>query len=104
MKKYKFTYTFEGRLKQKSIYAKTIVSAKNKFNKNMKQNFSVVEILCIEEIAEILYGIWNTMKKEFQFGIKEKTSKLAMKKLFNKIGYDSLKWRFEAKPIEEKRI
>lgn len=48
-----------------------------------------------------MYGIWNTIKKEFQFGIKEPTKQRAQKKLFNKIGYDSYKWRFEVRKIPE---
>lgn len=46
-----------------------------------------------------MYGIWNTIKKEFQFGIKEETKHEAFKKLFNKIGYDSYKYRFEVRKI-----
>ena len=48
-----------------------------------------------------MYGIYNTIKKEFQFGIKEKTPKAAYKKLFNKIGKDAYKWRFEVREITE---
>ena len=47
------------------------------------------------------YGIWNNMKKEFQFGIDEPTPRKAENKLFKKIGYDSYKWRFEVKEIKE---
>lgn len=47
-----------------------------------------------------MYGIYNTIKKEFQFGIKEKTPKEAYKKLFNKIGKDAYKWRFEVREIK----
>lgn len=47
-----------------------------------------------------MYGIYNTVRKEFQFGIKEKTPKAAYKKLFNKIGKDAYKWRFEVREIE----
>jgi hypothetical protein len=36
-----------------------------------------------------MYGVWNTLKKEFQFGISEETSQKASKALFKKIGYDS---------------
>lgn len=50
-----------------------------------------------------MYGIYNTMKKEFQFGIKEDTKKKAFNKLFNKIGYDSYKWRFEVRRIPEEK-
>ena len=50
-----------------------------------------------------MYGIWNNMKKEFQFGIKEETKHEAFKKLLNKIGYDGYKWRFEVRRIPENR-
>ena len=46
------------------------------------------------------YGVWNSMRKEFQFGIDEPTNKKAQQKLFNKIGYDSYKWRFEIKEMK----
>lgn len=50
-----------------------------------------------------MYGIYNTMKKEFQFGIKEDTKEKAQRKLFQKIGYDSYKWRFEVRRIAERK-
>ena len=46
------------------------------------------------------YGIWNSIKKEFQFGINEPTPEKARRKLFKKIGYDSYKWRFEVKEMK----
>lgn len=46
------------------------------------------------------YGIWNSVKKEFQFGIKEPSKKKARQKLFDKIGNDARKWRFEVKEIK----
>ncbi len=49
-----------------------------------------------------MYGIWNSMKKEFQFGIKEPTKQKAQRKLFQRIGYDSYKWRFEIRKITKK--
>lgn len=49
------------------------------------------------------YGIWNSMKKEWQFGIDEPTPKKAEQKLFKKIGYDSYKWRFEVREIKEEK-
>ena len=45
------------------------------------------------------WGIYNTVKKEFQFGICEDSAKLAWKKLYQKIGDDARKWRFIEKPI-----
>lgn len=50
------------------------------------------------------YGIYNTIKKEFQFGIDEPTKGKAQRKLFKKIGYDSYKWRFEIREIKEEKI
>jgi len=44
-----------------------------------------------------MYGIYNSMRKEFQFGICEPTKLRAEKKLIEKIGKDAYKWRFEAK-------
>lgn len=45
------------------------------------------------------WGIWNSLKKEFQFGISEDTPRKAEKRLFRKIGKDAYKWRFEVKRI-----
>lgn len=49
----------------------------------------------------IKYGIWNNVKKEFQFGISEDTPALAVARLFQKIGQDAHKWRFEPRPLKE---
>ena len=49
------------------------------------------------------YGIWNSAKKEFQFGISEDTPALAEARLFQKIGQDARKWRFEVRRIQEVR-
>lgn len=46
------------------------------------------------------WGIWNTQKKEFKFGIREDTPMLAEARLFQIIGEDAKKWKFEAKMIE----
>ena len=48
-----------------------------------------------------MYGIYNAMKKEFQFGICEPTKRKTMKKLFDKIGKDAYKWRFEVRRIRD---
>ena len=45
------------------------------------------------------YGIWNKQKKEFQFGICEDTPMLAEARLFQKIGEDAKKWRFEVREV-----
>lgn len=44
------------------------------------------------------WGIWNSIKKEFQFGIREKSPMLAEAKLFKKIRYNAYKYRFETRP------
>ena len=49
-----------------------------------------------------MYGIYNNIKKEFQFGIAEFTKQKAQRKLFKKIGNDAYKWRFEVRKIPEK--
>lgn len=46
------------------------------------------------------YGVWNTKKKEFQFGICEPSKTKARKKLFEKIGKDSYKYRFQIKELK----
>ena len=50
------------------------------------------------------YGIWNNMTKRFQFGICEDTPMLAQARLFQKIGDDAHKWRFETKEIPAKNL
>lgn len=45
------------------------------------------------------YGIWNTARKCWQFGICEDTPMLAQARLFAKIGKDANKWRFEARAL-----
>lgn len=46
-----------------------------------------------------MWGIYNHLAKQFQFGICEKSPYLAEKKLFKKIGNDARKWRFEARQM-----
>lgn len=41
------------------------------------------------------YGVWNALKKEFQFGIHCETPEQAAKALRSKIGYDSARSRFQ---------
>ncbi len=45
------------------------------------------------------YGIWNAARKCWQFGICEDTPMLAEARLFQKIGNDARKWRFEARVL-----
>lgn len=51
----------------------------------------------------VKYGIYNTYKKQFQFGIAEDTPMLAEARLFQKIGQDARKWRFETRRIATKK-
>lgn len=45
------------------------------------------------------WGIWNTSQKKWQFGICEDTPMLAEARLFQKIGDNARKWRFEARRL-----
>ena len=45
------------------------------------------------------WGIWNQVKREFQFGISEDTPMLAEARLFQKIGDDARKYRFEVRRL-----
>ena len=47
------------------------------------------------------WGIYNTLKKGFQFGICENTPKLAYDKSFQKIGNNARKWRFEVRKLKQ---
>ena len=47
----------------------------------------------------VKYGVYNTMKKEFQFGICEDSPMLAQARLHYFIGDDAKKYRFEFRPI-----
>lgn len=50
------------------------------------------------------WGIWNGMKKEWQFGICEDTPMLAMARLYQKIGDDARKFRFEPKQLPDNLV
>ena len=52
-----------------------------------------------DKTKPVYYGIYNTMRRKFQFGIRELSKNKARKKLFAIIGKDSYKWRFEVKRI-----
>lgn len=47
------------------------------------------------------YGIWNSVAKKFQFGICEDTPMLAEARLYQKLGYDAKKWRFEPRMLPD---
>ena len=52
-------------------------------------------------VPGVEWGIWNRQKKSFVFGIREDTPMLAEARLFQKIGEDARKWRYEIKPIKK---
>ena len=45
------------------------------------------------------YGVWNTIKREWQVEICEDTPMLAQARLFQKIGEDARKHRFEIRQL-----
>ena len=45
------------------------------------------------------YGVWNSVRREFQFGICEDTPMLAEARLFQRIGDDARKYRFKIQKI-----
>ena len=49
------------------------------------------------------YGIWNGMDKCFQFNICEDTPMLAEARLYQKIGDDAKKYRFEPRMLPDPR-
>ena len=99
MIKYRVVYTFEGRPKQKTYLAPDKTHIYQAFLRNMKGYDA--ELKEIIPIGKVYYGIWNDVKKEFQFGIKSPTIAGAIAQLTRKIGYDAKKWRFEPRIIEE---
>ncbi len=50
------------------------------------------------------YGIWNSIKKEFQFNIQEDSPALAEARLFYLISDDARKWRYEVKVIPFEKV
>lgn len=53
-------------------------------------------------IAGKRFGIWNTEKKQFQFDICEDTPMLAVARLFQMIGDDARKWKFEPRALPDR--
>lgn len=50
-------------------------------------------------VPGVKYGIWNIVHKCWQFDISEDTPMLAEARLFQKIGDDARKCRFEPRPL-----
>ena len=55
-------------------------------------------------VPGVKWGIWNCSRKEFQFDISEDTPMLAVARLYQKIGDDAKKWRFEPRQLPTKYI
>ena len=53
----------------------------------------------IRGIPNRKWRIWNKERKQFQFDIREDTPMLAEARLFQIIGEDARKWKFEAKML-----
>ncbi|MFJ5713155.1 hypothetical protein [Neobacillus sp. NPDC093127] len=49
-----------------------------------------------------MFGIWSDVSHKFVFGIQEPSKTKAWNALRNKIGENSRKWRFRAKPIRKR--
>lgn len=61
--------------------------------------FIAAEAAFSDILRRTRWGVWNGLKREWQFGIDEPTKRKAGKKLFEKIGKDAYKWRFEVKAL-----
>lgn len=53
-------------------------------------------------VPGIQWGIYNTQRHCFQFGIREDTPMLAEARLFQKIGNDAKQYRFEPRQLPQK--
>ena len=51
-------------------------------------------------IPGVKWGIWNRGKRQYQFGISEDTPMLAEARLFQLIGDDARKWKFEVRKLD----
>ena len=54
-------------------------------------------------IKGVMWGIWDASCKRFVFGICEDTPRLAEARLYQKIGDDAKKWRYEAKRLPKQK-
>lgn len=52
-------------------------------------------------IPGLEWRIWDKKKKSFAFGIREETPMLAEARLFQKLGDDARKWRYEIKGVKK---
>ena len=51
-------------------------------------------------IPGVKWGIWNRGERQYQFGISEDTPMLAEARLFQLIGDDARKWKFEVRKLD----
>lgn len=57
-----------------------------------------------DKIPKPIFGVYNVLRKEFQFGIAEPSKKKAFNKLLHRIGKDAYKYRFEIRCINKGEI
>ena len=50
------------------------------------------------------WGIWNQVRKDWQFGICEDTPMLAEARLFQRIGDDARRYRFEPRILPDNMV
>lgn len=48
-----------------------------------------------------MYGIYSAVSRKFVFGINEPSKSKARKALFDKVGSDAYKWRFEVRKLSK---
>lgn len=59
--------------------------------------------VCQRGINNAKWGIWNAKERCFQFNICEDTPMLAEARLFQKIGDDARKWKFETRMLPKEK-
>ena len=47
-----------------------------------------------------VYGVYSCVSKKFVFGIAEPTKRKAWSRLYEKIGKDAYKWRWQVRKVE----
>ena len=75
----------------------------SEYNRECARRGIEKELLILERIKEhdehVLYGVWSNVSKKFCFGIAAESKNKAYKMLFDKIGTDAYKWRWEIRRI-----
>lgn len=50
--------------------------------------------------GEAVYGVYSVVSKKFVFGIAEPTKRMAWSRLYEKIGKDAYKWRWQVRKVD----